>query len=228
VYQRVHCPFHRERTPSCVLYVDHYSCYGCGARGPLSDLGLAPGTEPEAPEPENLQQSLAHIDALPVRQVRGLSLPSDERSFYIVWPDRDYYKRRFLHSHGSKYIGASGHRKPWFWARTGGELCIVAEGELNALSIAEAVPYAVVSPGGSGDFSSKTAKKNVTVLVQYSTILIVADADAPGAKAVIDLYGELAGRVPTVKTLLMPEDANSILVSRGKEALQAEIEKAVG
>jgi hypothetical protein len=27
------CPFHRERTPSCVVYSDHFYCYGCATHG---------------------------------------------------------------------------------------------------------------------------------------------------------------------------------------------------
>ena len=27
------CPFHEERTPSFVVYDDHYHCYGCRAHG---------------------------------------------------------------------------------------------------------------------------------------------------------------------------------------------------
>ncbi|MDY7025749.1 MAG: DNA primase [Pseudomonadota bacterium] len=27
------CPFHKEKTPSFVIYDDHYHCYGCGAHG---------------------------------------------------------------------------------------------------------------------------------------------------------------------------------------------------
>ena len=27
------CPFHGEKTPSFCVYVDHYHCFGCGARG---------------------------------------------------------------------------------------------------------------------------------------------------------------------------------------------------
>lgn len=32
--QTIRCPFHEERTPSCVLYPDNsYYCFGCGANG---------------------------------------------------------------------------------------------------------------------------------------------------------------------------------------------------
>src|SRR5688500_7052422 len=27
------CPFHRERTPSCIIYEDHFYCHGCAAHG---------------------------------------------------------------------------------------------------------------------------------------------------------------------------------------------------
>ena len=41
------CPFHRERTPSCKLYTDHYYCFGCQAHGDVIKLvqelfGLTP------------------------------------------------------------------------------------------------------------------------------------------------------------------------------------------
>ena len=41
------CPFHRERTPSCKLYADHYYCFGCQAHGDVITLvqelfGLTP------------------------------------------------------------------------------------------------------------------------------------------------------------------------------------------
>ena len=29
------CPFHSEATPSCVIYDDHYHCFGCGAHGDI-------------------------------------------------------------------------------------------------------------------------------------------------------------------------------------------------
>ncbi len=32
------CPFHRERTPSCKLYEDHYYCFGCKAHGDVIRL----------------------------------------------------------------------------------------------------------------------------------------------------------------------------------------------
>ena len=31
------CPFHKEKSPSCYLYSDHYHCYGCGEHGDVID-----------------------------------------------------------------------------------------------------------------------------------------------------------------------------------------------
>ncbi len=41
------CPFHKDKTPSCKLYVDRFKCFGCGAHGDAVDFvaqlfGLAP------------------------------------------------------------------------------------------------------------------------------------------------------------------------------------------
>jgi len=31
------CPFHKEKTPSCFLYEDHYHCFGCNRHGDVID-----------------------------------------------------------------------------------------------------------------------------------------------------------------------------------------------
>ena len=39
---KIHCPFHEERTPSFVVYQDHYHCFGsCGFHGDIIDLVAA-------------------------------------------------------------------------------------------------------------------------------------------------------------------------------------------
>lgn len=32
------CPYHKERTPSCVLKVDKFHCFGCGEEGSIEKL----------------------------------------------------------------------------------------------------------------------------------------------------------------------------------------------
>jgi hypothetical protein len=223
--KRVVCPFHKERTPSCVLYSDHYCCYGCGKSGPLSELEGVDVSQVEDPEPEDLAAAFAYIDSLPLEKVRGLMLPSDVESYFIAWPDKSYYKRRFYNPTGVKYIGAAGHKKPPFWARQGkGSVCVLVEGEINALSIAEACPdFDVMSPGGTGDFSSKRAKYYLQSIRYYEILVIITDADKAGALACIELMGAVSGQVKKVVHHLMPVDANEVLCEQGPEALRGQV-----
>jgi DNA primase len=227
--QRILCPHHKESTPSCVIYPDGwYTCFGCGARGRAKDIGQEvrkTGTK----YVENVSETLAHIATLPKRLVRGHFLHCDEHHYYVVWPDGSYYKRRSFAGDvaGPKYRGPSGVRKPIFWARAEAHPgLIIVEGELNALSVAEAVDWAdVVSPGGAGDFASHRLKEDLPNYLKYQTILIVADADKAGAIAVIELASALRPHVSDVRIFLMEEDANDILVNHGKEKLREEFEK---
>lgn len=36
----VHCPFHKDKTPSCFLYEDHFHCYGCLERGDVIEAHM--------------------------------------------------------------------------------------------------------------------------------------------------------------------------------------------
>jgi DNA primase len=223
--QRIHCPNHKEKTPSFVIYNDGWgTCFGCGYRAHVRDLGIK---APEKKEKyvENVSETLAHINSLPKRMVRGHLVPCDEYHFYIVWPDGSYYKRRNLtgDDYGPKYRGPSGVPKPLFRARTKAhQRLIVVEGELNALSIAEAVDEAdVVSPGGAGDFASHRLKQDLPFYLNYSTIDIIADADKAGAIAAIELKSALLPHNKDVSIRLMERDANDILCSEGMEALKA-------
>ncbi len=227
--QRILCPFHEERTPSFVLYEDHGFCYSCGKSASRHNLSsVYQGSWEPSPEvQEDLGESISRIRSLPKRDVRGLRLHSDDFSYYIVWPDGSYYKRRFYDPKGPKYIGATGHRKPPYVASAKGDTLILVEGELNAMSIAEAFPdLSVVSPGGCGDF--RHVSKWLTSCQLYSTILVIADRDAPGAEACIEAMSQLQGKVPRIIAHLMPKDANEVLVNEGPEKLREEISRVLG
>lgn len=34
----IHCPFHKEKTGSCHLYIDHFHCFGCNEHGSVFDF----------------------------------------------------------------------------------------------------------------------------------------------------------------------------------------------
>lgn len=231
--KKIRCPFHQEETPSCVLYSDGYKCFGCGAYGKLSELTgveLPPPEELEPEPPEDISASLDRIYALPKAEVRGLLLPADHKGFYITWPEHDYYKLRMWEpGKGPKYIGARGHTRPLFWARKNrSDILVIIEGELNALSIAEScLDIDVVSPGGTGDFTERKVRDRLTSYYRYSTILVIADADKPGAEAIINTLAVLwANRINAVGVPMSP-DANEVMVKSGKGELKAQIEKAV-
>lgn len=224
--KKILCPFHQERTPSCVIYSDHFACYGCGKRGPRSALKGEYATMPiEDPEPEDLAEAFRYIDSLPFTEQRGLSLPTDRDGFYIVWPDRSYYKYRFFSPWGPKYIGARGHVKPLFTANTAASrVCLMVEGELNALSLAKAVPeLTVVSPGGSGNFSKKQIAALLTQMANYDILTLIVDEDAAGAKAVVEALPVLRLAGKRVWTWLMTPDANQTLQDVGVEALRSRV-----
>lgn len=224
--QRVHCPRHEEATASCVVYDDHAWCFGGCGRVELSELA-SQGVRPAAKlQPEDLQRSIERIRSLPLARVRGLDLPVDGDSYYILWPDGGYYKRRkFIAGEGSKYLCPKGHAKPLFVPRhpPGAAAIALVEGEINALSVASlAPPFAVASPGGVGDFTEKTLDK-APWLARFSRWLLVLDADKPGLDAAIRMKKALLARgLADIQVVLMEEDCNDKLV---KGTLQDEVER---
>lgn len=193
---------------------------------------MAPEEAPLPVEAEDLEAAYAYIDSLPLTSVRGLMLPTDGKSYFITWPNRDYYKRRFFESTGPKYIGATGHERPLFIANyAGGDTCVLVEGELNALSIAKACPeLSVVSPGGAGDFNSKRLKRHLHSLVLFSTIIVVADDDRAGHEALILGASYLSAKGFQVRTMRMAPDANDLLCKgdEGREELRKRFSASLG
>lgn len=231
---KIRCVFHNEETASMQIYSDGWAhCFGCGAHIHVDKL---PGdyklreVPPEA-EPEDLVAAYEYIDFLPLKKVRGLMLPCDEFSYFITWPEKDYYKRRFFDpGRGPKYVGAKGHTKPWLVANQSGPgPVILVEGEINALSIAAACPEVnVISPGGAGDFYAKKSVSRLLHLANCSKIVLIADRDQAGAKALIEVKGHIDTPERQSKWLLMGDDANEVLEREGKEALRRIIREVLG
>lgn len=227
--KKFYCPHHEESTPSAVAYHDHYFSFCCGRRGPLTDLGLAPGERIKPTYVENLQSTIELIRALPKKEIRGFQLHYDNRGYYLVWPDSSYYKRRIEGaSSGDKYRGPSGHQKPWLQTQVKGYPTLaLVEGEFNALSYAELRPEIdVISPGGAGDFYSRLGKKYLESLLHYNNYFVIVDDDAAGLQAAIETKAYLAslGR-DAVKVILVKEDFNDVHCKQGIEQLR---EYAIG
>ncbi len=228
------CPYHEEATPSCHVYSDGYRCFGCGANGPLSDLDgrIKLGEIPKEREPEDMGPMNDYIDSLPLQDVRGLRLHSDERSYFIRWPGRSFYKRRFFDpGKGPKYVGPAGHQPPLFWAapHLRPKAIAIVEGELNSLSVAHAFPeWAVCSPGSASNFTEKNLKLALRSILSHSIIYIIADNDVPGAGAVISAKGYLTAKGRSTKWVLMSPDANDVLVKCGSDELRRQVQQALG
>lgn len=223
------CPKHEEKTPSANAYHDGYHCFGCGARGPLSDLGLPAGERIEITYVEDIAASINRIRALPKQEIRGFSLHADDRGYYLLWPDSSYYKRRVYGAEASsKYRGPSGHTKPPFVVSEGnGDRLALVEGEFNALSLSAIEPPTdIISPGGAGDFYSKSGTKHLYGYARYARVDVIVDADAAGAQAAIETKARLVTLgCSDVRIHLVEKDFNDILCGSGKEALRDEVKR---
>lgn len=220
--QRILCPVHKEATPSMVLYDDVGHCFGCGATIPLDKLGVK--AEQKEKYVEDIEASLKRIRELPKRDIRGFQLHCDPDYFYILFPGASYYKKRLIaRTSGSKYVGPSGHQKPLFRAVDSPEnnTLAIVEGELNAMSLAACgFPVNVCSPGGAGDFYSKSMSKELTYYARHARILIVTDKDKAGAVAAIELKARLLGR-SHVMIQLVEKDFNELYQEpEGKEKIR--------
>jgi hypothetical protein len=228
VRKRIICvnPEHEEKTPSMIIYEEYAHCFGCGYRVPLSKLGIEVEKEAKPREKEDVERTLAYIAALPVKTVRGLSLPCDDKYYYIVFPGCNYYKKRAFDSSGSRYLCPSGHAKPLYVPyKTTGDTLAIVEGELNALSLAQITPlYSICSPGGTSEFGGKSFDKYVSFyLTSYKKFVIVTDRDRAGTLAAIEIKAKLIKYTPYVKVILQEPDYNEILQNYGTEGLKQRV-----
>jgi DNA primase len=99
------------------------------------------------------------------------------------------------------------------------------EGEFNALSLAKVtLALDVVSPGGAGDFYSKTAENYLRNMSTYETIYLVVDDDKAGAQAAIQAASKLkVYGAKDVRIKLVEKDFNDELVEKGPESLKEKV-----
>lgn len=216
---KVLCTAHNDTNPSMEVYPDGWGhCFVCGYRAKIHEV------ENKGDKyVEDIRPTVDYISKLKNAYIRQLLLPCDDTSYYILWPNKDYYKySRFDRGTGPKYLSPSGVTKPLFEVsiQSKGSL-VVCEGELNALSLALVTSMDVVSPGGSGDFYSKRLEKDLTLYRNYDSFILVVDNDPAGVLAAIELKSRLKaeGKVD-IAIHLMEKDANDILVQDGIEKLK--------
>lgn len=226
--KKIRCPYHRDKTASLHQYGEYWFCFGsCAKQYTNKEVEEKTGEkyeyEEEAPEPEDIEEKKKYILALPFKSIRSLEFRCDNRGYYIYWPTGDFYKYRlFEPGKGPKYIGPKGHKPPLFWARrSNANTLSVVEGEINALSIAKAIPdWDVCSPGSATMFSGSNLDKYLHIFKEYSNVVVVLDNDAAGTKALIEAKAFLLYKIPFITFIQTGQDANETLCEKGPEALR--------
>lgn len=195
-------------------------CFSCNTRfsgiGKRQDVVIKPS--------EDIQQSIARIEALPTQEIRGLVLPYDNTGYYIVWPDKNYYKCRVWLGN-PKYKNPAGVTQPWLnLLAKDNKIAVIIEGELNALSVATLnLPIDIYCPGSANSFKLAKSDISLTKLVDYDTILLVADKDTAGVSAILNLKKEIIQYNPGVVLKLVSPDYNQILQTYGKTGIKEDL-----
>jgi len=229
VVRKVQCVSgkHDDKTPSCAVYDDGSGyCFSCTTYFPK----ISEPTKNLVKEKEDLREKFIYINKLPTIIHRCLEFRYDSRGYYICWPLEDFYKLRLWAPKDDepRYIGAKGHKKPWFCLKAYKKVdtCVVVEGEINALSIHSlsiSSNFDILSPGGVSSFHDTEMKLRQTIFNNYAKILVLADKDKAGEEAVIKFHKLIKPHCLDIRIKLMEKDCNQILVEDGKERLETEI-----
>lgn len=202
------------------MYPDRAYCFVCRYSCPSDNIVSAEELQQMRQEPADIEEEMAYIQQLPIRDIRGLKLPVDDQGYYIVWPNNNFYKKRLFEGK-SRYVGPRGHRPPIFEYLTNRKSCIVIEGELNAVSGYNSLSskvtnrVTILSPG-----SATELPKILPYLLTFDTIAIIVDRDIPGVGWGSNLKHELVKHQKKVQLVAVEKDINQILQEEGKEGVK--------
>jgi hypothetical protein len=224
---KIHCPNHDDQNASLHLYPDRAYCFTCGYSCPLEEIPDYEKIKIYKKEPESVQETFRYIDNLPKVKIRGLLLRSSGNGYYVQWPDKTYYKFRQAGQERTRYLGPKGLRAPLFRIRSGysTNTVYVVEGELNALSLAEAYPerdFDVVSPGSVSEM-----QRHHKEYLRYDRVILVVDNDPAGvANGWIEKESLLkAGK--QCNLVCMNTDFNDLLQQGGVDLVREVFEREV-
>lgn len=211
---KILCPAHNDTNPSLHVYEDRAYCFTCGYSCPSDSIATPEELELLRREPTDIPEMVSYIESLPKVDVRGLKLHADSKGYFILWPDKSFYKQRLFEGK-TRYIGPRGKRPPVL--RLGiGKNCIVVEGEINALSLHEILlkNHVILSPG-----SATELPKMVNQLLTFDSIVVIVDKDIPGVAWGSQLKSELLKYKKRVQLVATEKDLNQTLQEGGKEAV---------
>lgn len=164
-------------------------------------------------------------------KIRGISPKIFKQYGYYKYKDTHTYnlydttgvlvaqKQRFKDK-TFRWIGDAKKATPFgmnLW-RSGGKAIYITEGEIDALSVAEALEgkYPVISINNGAQSAKKDLIKHLEFLESYDKIVLWFDNDAPGKKAVQEVSSLFTpGKLYTVNSGEY-KDANEVLTKLGK------------
>lgn len=207
------------------VYGEWSYCFVCHARVLTSELKLPRSAQEirEVRHPDNVPENVEYIEGLPKKIIRGLDLHYDDDGYYVLWPNKNYWKLRFWEGK-SRYLSPRGVKKPLFVYPGNSDLLVVVEGELNAvtLQMCEYGEAKIVSPG-----SATELVKYINYYLKFKRILIITDKDNPGVVYGLDLKERLLSHNKRVELHLVEKDFNDVFTEEGEEAVCREYARAL-
>lgn len=221
---------------ACAVYDDgHRFCFACPAEHAYK---AADGVERTSTEPKRNKDLINHGEYRELAK-RGISLETCRKYGYTVaehegrmlqvatyrdaagapvaqkcrTADKDFFVLGSLK--GAQLFGAH-------LARSGGKRIVITEGEIDALSVGQALSlkWAAVSVPNGAQGAAKSIKEHLEFLSGYDEVVIWFDQDEPGRKATEECARLFpAGKVKTIVTPFDCKDANELLVTKGAQAV---------
>lgn len=224
---KVICPYHSDTNPSLHIYGKWAYCFVCNVSVQTSELNL-PGNIKEIREkknPTNIPETINYIESLPDREIRGIKMHFDNKGYYIVWPNKNYYKRRNFDGTDNRYLAPAGVTPPLFVYPGSAKHLVIVEGELNCISLHNCVygEYKICSPGPASNLL-----RYVKYYLQFNKITIFVDHDAPGVVFGSQLKDLLLKNNIQTKLVTLTKDWNDVLTEEGEEAVRQRFEDAMG
>jgi 5S rRNA maturation endonuclease (ribonuclease M5) len=224
---KIICKFHNDTTPSMHLYGDWGYCFVCHAQVKRSELDL-PGNIKEIrakKNPTNIPETLQYIETLPVQEIRGIKFHFNDRGYFIVWPSKNYYKRRNFDGTDTRYIAPVGVTAPLFVYPGAARHLIIVEGEINAITLHNTVygEFKICSPGPASNLL-----RYIKYYLQFSRITIFVDRDAPGVVFGSQLKDVLLKNNINTQLITVEKDFNHVFTEEGEEGVRRLFEESMG
>lgn len=220
---KILCPSHQDTNPSLEIYSDGCFCFVCGYTCSLDEINVDPAKVYR--EPTNVPAEIARIQGLPRTEIRGLQLPYDDTGYYIVWPDKSFYKKRWFRG-DTRYTGPRGVKPPLFlYPGEHREKVVVVEGEINAMSLQLAYPNTKVTIVSPGSVTNIVKPELHNYCLKCDSTYAIVDYDPAGVIYGMEFKNQLLKKGKRVELIPLKQDLNDVLITRGVSGIKEVIEK---